>query len=95
MSRYDETQKFFQFMETEDKLTDEEFVKQATYWHRKYKEYAEDNYQLMIRSLSNYQLMIRSLSYSEYEIAHRDYRLYKDRVEEIEEAAKTRGLILL
>ena len=85
MSRYDETQKFFQFMETEDKLTDEEFVKQATYWHRKYKEYAEDNYQLMIRSLS----------YSEYEIANRDYRLYKDRVEEIEEAAKTRGLILL
>ena len=85
MSYYDETQKFFQFMETEDKLTDEEFVKQATYWHRKYKEYAEDNYQLMIRSLS----------YQEYEIAHRDYRLYKDRVEEIEEAAKTRGLILL
>lgn len=85
MSCYDETQKFFQFMETEDKLTDEEFVKQATYWHRKYKEYAEDNYQLMIRSLS----------YQEYEIAHRDYRLYKDRVEEIEEAAKTRGLILL
>lgn len=85
MSRYDETQKFFQFMEIEDKLTDEEFVKQATYWHRKYKEYAEDNYQLMIRSLS----------YQEYEIAHRDYRVYKDRVEEIEEAAKTRGLILL
>lgn len=85
MSCYDETQKFFQFMETEDKLTDEEFVKQATYWHRKYKEYAEDNYQLMIRSLS----------YQEYEIAHRDYRVYKDRVEEIEEAAKTRGLILL
>ena len=85
MSYYDETQKFFQFMETEDKLTDEEFVKQATYWHRKYKEYAEDNYQLMIRSLS----------YQEYEIAHRDYRVYKDRVEEIEEAAKTRGLILL
>ena len=85
MSHFDETQKFFQFMETEDKLTDEEFVKQATYWHRKYKEYAEDNYQLMIRSLS----------YQEYEIAHRDYRLYKDRVEEIEEAAKTRGLILL
>ena len=85
MSCYDETQKFFQFMETEDKLTDDEFVKQATYWLRKYKEYAEDNYQLMIRSLS----------YQEYEIAHRDYRLYKDRVEEIEEAAKTRGLILL
>lgn len=85
MGCYDETQKFFQFMETEDKLTDEEFVKQATYWHRKYKEYAEDNYQLMIRSLS----------YQEYEITHRDYRVYKDRVEEIEEAAKTRGLILL
>ena len=85
MSCYDETQKFFQFMETEDKLTDEEFVKQATYWHRKYKEYAEDNYQLMIRSLS----------YSEYDIAHRDYHVYEDRVEEIEEAAKTRGLILL
>ena len=85
MSCYDETQKFFQFMETEDKLTDEEFVKQATYWHGKYKEYAEDNYQLMIRSLS----------YQEYEISHRDYLVYKDRVEEIEEAAKTRGLILL
>ena len=85
MSCYDETQKFFQFMETEDKLTDEEFAKQATYWHGKYKEYAEDNYQLMIRSLS----------YPEYEIAHRDYLVYKGRVEEIEEAAKTRGLILL
>lgn len=85
MSYYEETHKFFKFMEIEDVLTDEEFVKQATYWHRKYKEYAEDNYQLMIRSLS----------YQEYEIAHRDYRLYKDRVEEIEEAAKTRGLILL
>ena len=85
MNHFDETQKFFQFMETEDTLTDAEFVKQATYWHRKYKEYAEDNYQLMIRSLS----------YSEYEISHRDYRVYKDRVEEIEEAAKTRGLILL
>lgn len=85
MSYYEETHKFFKFMEIEDVLTDEEFVKQATYWHRKYKEYAEENYQLMIRSLS----------YQEYEIAHRDYRLYKDRVEEIEEAAKTRGLILL
>ena len=85
MSYYEETHKFFKFMEIEDVLTDEDFVQQATYWHRKYKEYAEDNYQLMIRSLS----------YSEYEIAHRDYRLYKDRVEEIEEAAKTRGLILL
>ena len=85
MSYYEETHKFFKFMEIEDVLTDEEFVKQATYWHKKYKEYAEDNYQLMIRSLS----------YQEYEIAHRDYRLYKDRVEEIEEAAKTRGLILL
>lgn len=85
MSYYEETHKFFKFMEIEDVLTDEEFVKQATYWLRKYKEYAEDNYQLMIRSLS----------YQEYEIAHRDYRLYKDRVEEIEEAAKTRGLILL
>ena len=85
MSYYEETHKFFKFMEIEDVLTDEEFVKQATYWHRKYKEYAEDNYQLMIRSLS----------YQEYEIAHRDYRVYKDRVEEIEEAAKTRGLILL
>ena len=85
MSYYEETHKFFKFMEIEDVLTDEEFVKQATYWHRKYKEYAEDNYQLMIRSLS----------YQEYEVAHRDYRLYKDRVEEIEEAAKTRGLILL
>ena len=85
MNHFDETQKFFQFMETEDKLTNEEFVKQATYWHRKYKEYAEDNYQLMIRSLS----------YSEYEISHRDYHVYEDRVEEIEEAAKTRGLILL
>lgn len=85
MSYYEETHKFFKFMEIEDVLTDEEFVKQATYWRRKYKEYAEDNYQLMIRSLS----------YQEYEIAHRDYRVYKDRVEEIEEAAKTRGLILL
>lgn len=85
MSYYEETHKFFKFMEIEDVLTDEEFVKQATYWLKKYKEYAEDNYQLMIRSLS----------YQEYEIAHRDYRLYKDRVEEIEEAAKTRGLILL
>lgn len=85
MSYYEETHKFFKFMEIEDVLTDEEFVKQATYWLRKYKEYAEDNYQLMIRSLS----------YQEYELAHRDYRLYKDRVEEIEEAAKTRGLILL
>ena len=84
MSCYDETQKFFQFMETEDKLTDVEFAKQATYWHGKYKEYAEDNYQLMIRSLS----------YSEYEIAHRDYLVYKGRVEEIEEAAKTRGMII-
>ena len=84
MSCYDETQKFFQFMETEDKLTDEEFAKQATYWHSKYKEYAEDNYQLMIRALS----------YQEYEIAHTDYRVYKDRVEEIEEAAKTRGMII-
>ena len=85
MSYYEETHKFFKFMEIEDVLTDEEFVKQATYWLRKYKEYAEDNYQLMIRSLS----------YQEYEIAHTDYRVYKDRVEEIEEAAKTRGLILL
>lgn len=85
MSYYEETHKFFKFMEIEDVLTDEEFVKQATYWHKKYKEYAEENYQLMIRSLS----------YQEYELAHRDYRLYKDRVEEIEEAAKTRGLILL
>ena len=85
MSYYEETHKFFKFMEIEDVLTDEEFVKQATYWLRKYKEYAEDNYQLMIRSLS----------YQEYELAHRDYQLYKDRVEEIEEAAKTRGLILL
>lgn len=85
MSYYEETHKFFKFMEIEDVLTDEEFVKQATYWHRKYKEYAEENYQLMIRSLS----------YQEYELAHRDYRLYKDRVEEIEEAAKTRGLVLL
>ena len=85
MSYYEETHKFFKFMEIEDVLTDEEFVKQATYWLKKYKEYAEDNYQLMIRSLS----------YQEYEISHRDYRLYKDRVEEIEEAAKTRGLILL
>lgn len=85
MSYYEETHKFFKFMEIEDVLTDEEFVKQATYWLKKYKEYAEDNYQLMIRSLS----------YQEYEIAHRDYRLYKDRVEEIEKAAKTRGLILL
>lgn len=85
MSYYEETHKFFKFMEIEDVLTDEEFVKQATYWLRKYKEYAEENYQLMIRSLS----------YQEYELAHRDYRLYKDRVEEIEEAAKTRGLILL
>ena len=85
MSYYEETHKFFKFMEIEDVLTDEEFVKQATYWLKKYKEYAEDNYQLMIRSLS----------YQEYELAHRDYRLYKDRVEEIEEAAKTRGLILL
>lgn len=85
MSYYEETHKFFKFMEIEDVLTDEEFVKQATYWLRKYKEYAEENYQLMIQSLS----------YQEYELAHRDYRLYKDRVEEIEEAAKTRGLILL
>lgn len=85
MNRFDETQKFFQFMEKEDTLTNEDFIKQATYWRKKYKEYAEDNYQLMIRSLS----------YQEYEIAHRDYRVYKDRVEEIEEAAKTRGLILI
>lgn len=85
MNRFDESQKFFQFMEKEDTLTNEDFIKQATYWRKKYKEYAEDNYQLMIRSLS----------YQEYEIAHRDYRVYKDRVEEIEEAAKTRGLILL
>lgn len=85
MNRFDETQKFFQFMEKEDTLSNEDFIKQAAYWHKKYKEYAEDNYQLMIRSLS----------YQEYEIAHRDYRVYKDRVEEIEEAAKTRGLILL
>ena len=85
MSYYEETHKFFKFMEVEDVLTDEEFVKQASYWHKKYKEYAEENYQLMIRSLS----------YQEYELAHRDYQLYKDRVEEIEEAAKTRGLILL
>ena len=85
MSYYEETHKFFKFMEIEDVLTDEEFVKQATYWLRKYKEYVEDNYQLMIRSLS----------YQEYEISHTDYRVYKDRVEEIEEAAKTRGLILL
>lgn len=85
MNRFDESQKFFQFMEKEDTLSNEDFIKQATYWLRKYKEYAEDNYQLMIRSLS----------YQEYEIAHRDYRVYKDRVEEIEEAAKTRGLILL
>lgn len=85
MNRFDESQKFFQFMEKEDTLSNEDFIKQATYWLRKYKEYAEDNYQLMIRSLS----------YQEYEIAHRDYRVYKDRIEEIEEAAKTRGLILL
>lgn len=85
MNRFDESQKFFQFMEKEDTLSNEDFIKQATCWHKKYKEYAEDNYQLMIRSLS----------YQEYEIAHRDYRVYKDRVEEIEEAAKTRGLILL
>lgn len=85
MNRFDESQKFFQFMEKEDTLINEDFIKQATYWRKKYKEYAEDNYQLMIRSLS----------YQEYEIAHRDYRVYKDRVEEIEEAAKTRGLILL
>lgn len=85
MNHFDESQKFFQFMEKEDTLTNEDFIKQATYWREKYKEYAEDNYQLMIRSLS----------YQEYEISHRDYRVYKDRVEEIEEAAKTRGLILL
>lgn len=85
MNRFDESQKFFQFMEKEDTLSNEDFIKQATYWRKKYKEYAEDNYQLMIRSLS----------YQEYEIAHRDYRIYKDRIEEIEEAAKTRGLILL
>lgn len=85
MNRFDETQKFFQFMEKEDTLSNGDFIKQATYWRKKYKEYAEDNYQLMIRSLS----------YQEYEIAHRDYRVYKDRVEEIEKAAKTRGLILL
>lgn len=85
MNRFDESQKFFQFMEKEDTLTNEDFIKQATYWRKKYKEYAEDNYQLMIRSLS----------YQEYEIAHRDYRVYKNRIEEIEEAAKTRGLILL
>lgn len=85
MSHFDESQKFFQFMEKEDTLTNEDFIKQATYWRKKYKEYAEDNYQLMIRSLS----------YQEYEIAHRDYRVYQDRIEEIEEAAKTRGLILL
>lgn len=85
MNRFDESQKFFQFMEKEDTLSNEDFIKQATYWRKKYKEYAEDNYQLMIRSLS----------YQEYEIAHRDYRVYKNRIEEIEEAAKTRGLILL
>lgn len=85
MNRFDESQKFFQFMEKEDTLTNEDFIKHATYWRKKYKEYAEDNYQLMIRSLS----------YQEYEIAHRDYRVYQDRIEEIEEAAKTRGLILL
>lgn len=85
MSHFDESQKFFQFMEKEDTLSNEDFIKQATYWRKKYKEYAEDNYQLMIRSLS----------YQEYEIAHRDYRVYQDRIEEIEEAAKTRGLILL
>lgn len=85
MSHFDESQKFFQFMEKEDTLSNEDFIKQAAYWRKKYKEYAEDNYQLMIRSLS----------YQEYEIAHRDYRVYNDRVEEIEEAAKTRGLILL
>lgn len=85
MNRFDESQKFFQFMEKEDTLSNEDFIKQATYWRKKYKEYAEDNYQLMIRSLS----------YQEYEIAHRDYRVYKNRIEEIEEAAKTRGLILI
>ena len=85
MDRFDETQSFFQFMEMEDTLSDNEFIKQATYWHRKYKEYAEDEYQLMIRSLT----------YQEYETSHRDYRIYKDRVTEIEEAAKTRDLILL
>lgn len=85
MNRFDETQSFFQFMETEDTLSDKEFIKQATYWRKKYKEYAEEDYQLMIRSLT----------YQEYEIAHRDYRVHKDRVTEIEEAAKTRGLILL
>lgn len=85
MNRFDESQEFFQFMEKEDILTNEDFIKQAAYWRNKFKEYAEDNYQLMIRSLS----------YQEYEIAHIDYRVYKDRVEEIEEAAKTRGLILL
>ena len=85
MDRIDETQAFFQFMETEDVLSDKEFIKQATYWCRKYKEYAEESYQLMIHSLT----------YSEYEIAHRDYLIYKNRVTEIEEAAKTRDLILL
>lgn len=85
MNRFDETQSFFQFMETEDTLSDKEFIKQATYWRKKYKEYAEENYQRMIRSLT----------YQEYEIAHRDYRVYQDRIVEIEEAAETRGLILL
>ena len=47
MNRFDETQKFFQFMEKEDTLSNEDFIKQATYWHKKYKEYAEDNYQLI------------------------------------------------
>lgn len=85
MNAFDETQSFFQFMETEDTLSNMDFIKQATYWCRKYKEYAEESYQLMIHSLT----------YSEYEIAHRDYLVYKNRVTEIEEAAKTRDLILL
>lgn len=85
MNCFDETQAFFNFMETEDVLSDKEFIKQATYWRRKYKEYAEESYQLMIHALT----------YSEYETAHRDYHVYKNRVTEIEEAAKTRELILL
>ena len=44
MNAFDEAQAFFQFMETEDTLSNMDFIKQATYWCRKYKEYAEDSY---------------------------------------------------
>lgn len=85
MNNWQETRRFFFFMKIEDRLSANDFVKFAKYWLRKYENLSE----------KNYDAMIRSNTYEEYEIAHRDYHVYEDRIVEIEEAAKVRGLILL